>query len=81
MDQTNQTPPHRPNPRRRKRDPKRIFMEAYLPVIIAAGIMLLIVALIVTSCAQRQQEDARKASLAALEDGDRQSAQAAKAAD
>lgn len=81
MDQTNQTPPHRPNPRRRKRDPKRIFMEAYLPVIIAAGIMLLIVALIVTSCVQRQQEDARKASLAALENDDQQSAQAAKAAD
>lgn len=67
MENTNQNPPRQPNPRRRKRDPKRIFMESYLPVIILGGIVLLIILLIV-SCSATQKardEEARKASLAA----------------
>ena len=76
MENTNPNPPRQPNPRRRKRDPKRIFMESYLPVIILAGIILLIILLIV-SCAnngKRSDEQARKASLAALEEENKKTA-------
>ena len=76
MENTNPNPPRQPNPRRRKRDPKRIFMESYLPVIILGGIILLIILLIV-SCAnngKRSDEQARKASLAALEEENKKTA-------
>ncbi len=69
MENTSQNPPRQPNPRRKKRDPKRIFMESYLPVIILGGIILLIILLIVScSVSQKDRDDAaRKESLAALE--------------
>lgn len=84
MDNTNQTPPRQPNPRRRKKDPKRIFIESYLPVIIFAAILLLIIILIVSSCSNnsKQQEDARKASIAAqAEEDEKKAAQAAQASE
>lgn len=84
MENTNQNPPRQPNPRRRKRDPKRIFMESYLPVIILGGIVLLIILLIVSCSATQKarEEEARKASLAAQEaDKDKDSAHKAEAAD
>lgn len=67
MENTNQNPPRQPNPRRRKRDPKRVFMEAYFPVIIAAAALVVIVALILigNSRKQEQQDQAQKDSIAA----------------
>lgn len=76
MENTNQNPPRQPNPRRRKRDPKRIFMESYLPVILLGGIILLIIVLIVSCASGNKQtsEEARKESLAALEEEKKQTA-------
>lgn len=82
MENTNQTPPRQPNPRRRKRDPKRIFMESYLPVIIFVAILFLVVLLIISSCTgkKQRQEDARKSSIAAQQaEDEKQSAHAVEA--
>lgn len=66
MDNTDQTPQRQPNPRRRKRDPKRVFMESYLPVIVFAAVIILIVSAIVSGSNRKKQskEDARKESIA-----------------
>lgn len=69
MDFINQTPQRQPNPRRRKRDPKRVFMEAYFPVIVVAVVLILIVAAIITGniSKKQRQEDARRESIAQAE--------------
>lgn len=72
MDQSNQSFSPQPNPRRRKRDPKRIFMEAYFPVIVGAAVIILIIGLIVSASSGRkaQQEEFQKESLAAQQEED-----------
>ena len=69
MENFNINPERTPNPRRRKRSPRRVFMESYLPVIIFVLIAALIVVFIVTASnnKKRKEEEALKASLAARE--------------
>lgn len=69
MDNIEQTPQRQPNPRRRKRDPKRIFMESYLPVILFGGVVLLIIVAIISGAVNnsKRKEDALKESIAQLE--------------
>lgn len=59
--------PRQPNPRRRKKDPKRVFIETYMPAIIAAAVLLLVIVLICVSCVSSNQkkEDFLRESLAA----------------
>jgi len=77
MENVGQTPPRQPNPRRRKRDPKRVFFEAYFPVLIAAAVLVVIIAVIVINSinSKEQKEQSRKESIAAQQQEDaRQSA-------
>ena len=70
MEQNNFDSPRQPNPRRRKKDPKRIFIETYFPTILAASAILLVIVLICVSCAASKQrrEDFLKESIAAEEE-------------
>lgn len=76
MDNFEQTPQRQPNPRRRKRDPKRIFMESYLPVILFGGVILLIIVAVISGCIsnKQRQEDALKESIAQLEEDEERKA-------
>ena len=49
MEEYRNTPKRPVNPRRRKRSKLKIFTEAYLPVIIAALILVLIIVFIVSA--------------------------------
>lgn len=77
MEQNQQNTPREPNPRRRKRDPKRVFIETYFPVIIAAAAILLVIVLICVSCAANKQkrDDFLKESLAAKQEEESKAAQ------
>lgn len=75
-------PPRQPNPRRRKRDPRRVFFEAYFPVLVAAAVLVVIIALIIIGNvrSKEQQEQDRRESIAAQQEEDAQkTAQRAKA--
>ena len=76
MEQNNQNPPRQPNPRRKNRDPKRVFFETYGPLIIAAAVLLLIIVLIFVSCSgsSQREEEYRKASIAAQQEQEAQEA-------
>lgn len=63
MNQENKEPIRPVNPRRRKRSKMRVFKEAYLPVIIAALALVLVIVFIVGSVVQRNH--AKKANEAA----------------
>ena len=67
MENMNPNPPRQPNPRRRKRDPKRVFFEAYFPVLLAAAVLVVIIAVVIinSSKSKEQQERDRKESIAA----------------
>lgn len=69
MEQMDQNPPRRPNPRRKKRDPKKVFLESHLPVILGAALLVLIIGLIIASSTKKDDraEEARRESLAARE--------------
>ena len=77
MENTNGNEQRMPNPRRRKRDPIKVFMESYLPVILLAAIVILIIVFIITGINSRKEreDDKLKESLAA-----QQSSEAAKEA-
>lgn len=63
----NQNPPRQPNPRRRRKTQKQIFMEVYMPVIILGAIILLILGGIIAGVAIKNavDEKAREESIAA----------------
>ena len=65
MENMNPNPPRQPNPRRRKRDPKRVFFEAYFPVLLAAAVLVVIIAVVIinSSKSKEQQERDRKAAV------------------
>ncbi len=59
------------NPRRRKPNKKKIFMEAYFPVIAAVGILVLVLIFIIVGCNARQDSrDEEDSKLSQKEEAD-----------
>lgn len=72
MDYQQENNSRQPNPRRRERSPKRLFFEAYLPVLLAVALIILVIVLIANNNRRlnQQREQQRQESIAAqqLED-------------
>lgn len=57
--------PRSPNPRRRRRSRKQIFIESYLPIVLIAAVVILLIIFIASAInrANERREDERKASI------------------